>query len=1038
MHNYTKIRMSLLAMTIMIFCFVGNGFSGENTSQKKVAAVISTEKPIIDKVFPLSPKVLDNTAGFTFNNSITTFDDTRWYSKWHEVNVFKTELNHANSTNPYALRVGKGGQLYSIMTPIGEIAPPQNPDHAWIDDTYLSTIYQYDLDPDIKGVDALTAFIHSCGMYPHKDIAFQQGKQFWSPIVGEKWDAEKSEFSTISLGMISTGPSLNRGDVLFYQKIKDMGDGVFEITTIAYNYNTSYTNAKQGYITDLCPWGGVRTSKLPNLILSNPDQTWKVSNNQFGDNNSLFYSDKTGGWAIATQNPNLDTSYSLGLVFGQNNPESRDKFYTCGKTDVSRSFTVQAVTYREVFKPGNTFYCRQYYVLGKLKDVVEKCKKLESYTSSGFLKFDQTTATSIPLYLTEKDGQTIISEEGTTPAFYVYAEPVKDSKPLYLIRNTATNKLHVTCDPYMIMPRYTIDEDPLKRKGIRPYDGTTEILKLYGFVMPSAFSSKFIDYKPLNSILTDKTFFTEKGIYDLGIMVRNKLDARLLEVKWDGEAADGLWSSALNWSNNKLPSDSIIITLNTKAKVDAIGMANSGYLPAHSYTTVSGGATLTVSGGAIRMNNNNLDVAADGALEGEWWDLNNGTLSFEDGASVNIKNWENKGTNVFNLKLGSSGFKTLKAAGFYIGSGTTIANATYNVDMANYTGGEDTIVLIDYIENKAGLTAEEFKKAKLNILNVGSFTNSTLSFDERANDIVLIIRRGDEVVGVKWDGEAGDGLWTSALNWSTNKLPGNEDHIILDKEEIVDTYGMPNSGYLPANCTIDISGGATLTNSIGAIRLNGSTVNVSSTGSLAGDFWDMSNGAVNFVDGAVVDLAHWEVKGKNTFGFKLSATGFNQVAASAFRSGNSAVWADVTFNIDITDYKISNGASVVLADFNYHDPAFDGTFNPTVNVISGNSNLGGVLSFNKIDHSLVLTINTKTGVNALNISNDVKVNYNNSAITITGETENYKIINLVGQVISQGLTPDIITRIPFDFKGIVIVCGTKKDGTCFSQKVLVL
>ncbi len=506
---------------------------------------------------------------------------------------------------------------------------------------------------------------------------------------------------------------------------------------------------------------------------------------------------------------------------------------------------------------------------------------------------------------------------------------------------------------------------------------------------------------------------------------------------WDGEAGDGLWSTALNWSDNKLPAEGATIVIDSKAKVDAAGMPNSGYLPANSVTTVSGGATLTVSSGAVRMNRNTLTVASDGILTGEWWDLDNGTLNFFDGASVNIKNWENKGTNVFNFKLGESGFKTLNATNLQLGGGTTMANATYNVDLANYTGGETTIILVDFAENKAGITAADFKKAKLNVTNVGSLTNTTISFDDLSNDIVLNIRPGDQVVGIKWDDEAKDGLWTSALNWSTNKLPGSGDHIILDSEFITDTYGMPNSGYLPSNCTIDVDGGATFTNSIGAIRLNGCVINAGSKGNLAGDFWDMSNGTINVVDGAVVELSHLEVKGNCTLGFKLSEFGFSQIFAAAFRSGNGAVWSNVTFNIDISNYKISNGDTVTLAAFNYHDPLFDGTFDPVINIVSGNSKLGAKLTFDKLANALVLIVNSVSGVKSIDNSNDVYVRHNNSSITITGEAKNYKIVNMIGQTISQGLIQNQTTIIPMAKKGIYIVSGTKNNGNYYSKKLVV-
>ena len=161
-----------------------------------------------------------------------------------------------------------------------------------------------------------------------------------------------------------------------------------------------------------------------------------------------------------------------------------------------------------------------------LKDVIKKCKKLDSKVTGGFLDYEQSGATKIPLYLKQQSGQTVVAEQGDKPAFYVFAEPVKDSKPLFLIRNTKTGKFHATCDPYMIMPRYEIYKTAhtpnATGKGYRVYDGTTEIIKIYGYVMPKEFCKPDIEYVPLEKVLDDRSFYPGKGLYDKNIMVPRK------------------------------------------------------------------------------------------------------------------------------------------------------------------------------------------------------------------------------------------------------------------------------------------------------------------------------------------------------------------------------------------------------------------------------------------------------------------------------------------------------------------------------------
>ncbi|HEX2845905.1 MAG TPA: hypothetical protein VHN59_05115 [Chitinophagaceae bacterium] len=41
---------------------------------------------------------------------------------------------------------------------------------------------------------------------------------------------------------------------------------------------------------------------------------------------------------------------------------------------------------------------------------------------------------------------------------------------------------------------------------------------------------------------------------------------------------------------------------------------------------------------------------------------------------------------------------------------------------------------------------------------------------------------------LKWDGDAGDGQWTTSINWDLDRLPGPEDEVILDDTYINDNY----------------------------------------------------------------------------------------------------------------------------------------------------------------------------------------------------------------------------------------------------------
>ncbi|MDE3250412.1 MAG: T9SS type A sorting domain-containing protein [Bacteroidota bacterium] len=47
---------------------------------------------------------------------------------------------------------------------------------------------------------------------------------------------------------------------------------------------------------------------------------------------------------------------------------------------------------------------------------------------------------------------------------------------------------------------------------------------------------------------------------------------------------------------------------------------------------------------------------------------------------------------------------------------------------------------------------------------------------------------------VRWDGEAGDGLWSTALNWSTNLVPQSADDVLLDNSFVLGSYTIALNG----------------------------------------------------------------------------------------------------------------------------------------------------------------------------------------------------------------------------------------------------
>ena len=514
-------------------------------------------KSLLQNIFPTGGAPSIAGALFNIEVDITDFENNIWHPRWQEKNVFRIQLSdNQNKNNPYSIRIGKGGQLYSIKTRIGELMPPQNEDHSWVDDCLLLTYLDYNRNfmhtPNKPQVDNLSGFIHQAGMYQSYDKDFMNQNtpdgNFFAPVVAEYWDAKNSQYSCITLGMTPVGPSYNRGDVLMYCAIRNIGEGVFEMQYMTYNYNYYYNPQSphesvlptDSYQTDITAWGGHRKTALPKLVMGLPDAP-ETYTNPFGsdkgmpvfgtDAKNTLWDDPTshGGWFAAVQNLSDPNAYALSWIVGNHNTSEFSHMIMMGDADMpgadgrARDFEVMSLNYRGNAQPGTSFFFRYYYALGDISSIAKKSVEYRDYCTSKVLCFKEQTATTMPLFIKNNNGQQMLSESGDgSPAFYIYTQPVANSFPLFLIKNQEKNQYHITSDPYMLMKRVEIEKDyqQPRRMGFRPYDGTTEVVKLLGFVMPENKIDRSLQYSRLDDIIKDKTFYPQAGIYDNNIMVR--------------------------------------------------------------------------------------------------------------------------------------------------------------------------------------------------------------------------------------------------------------------------------------------------------------------------------------------------------------------------------------------------------------------------------------------------------------------------------------------------------------------------------------
>jgi hypothetical protein len=146
--------------------------------------------------------------------------------------VFFASLKHTeNADNSWEIRIGKGGQLYSIRGLFGESQAPQGqPDAHWIDQIFQLVGVNRALN---KSTVNHAYFVHQAGDYLDDPIL---KSTFSSPMLASDFDGADKAGYALNWGQQAHIPNVNQAGLLYYERIKDLGSGVIEWTYVIYNF----------------------------------------------------------------------------------------------------------------------------------------------------------------------------------------------------------------------------------------------------------------------------------------------------------------------------------------------------------------------------------------------------------------------------------------------------------------------------------------------------------------------------------------------------------------------------------------------------------------------------------------------------------------------------------------------------------------------------------------------------------------------------------------------------------------------------------
>ena len=220
------------------------------------------------------------------------------------------------------------------------------------------------------------------------------------------------------------------------------------------------------------------------------------------------------------------------------------------------------------------------------------------------------------------------------------------------------------------------------------------------------------------------------------------------DLVWDGGGGSALWTTATNWDPDFVPATGNTVAIASAVTVDCPNLN----LPACTISLTNNGA-MNCSAGAIRLQGATINVASGSTLSGGFWDMNSGTINFQNGAIASVPSWELKNTTRFTFKLGAAGFTKLTPGTLYGATGT-ITTSTWVADMASYTGGTGIIPLVDYSSDAytGGMDNTKFQTAALSVINLGVGYVANLQWNNTTKSVELNVTSAPGNPYTSWAG----------------------------------------------------------------------------------------------------------------------------------------------------------------------------------------------------------------------------------------------------------------------------------------------
>lgn len=420
-------------------------------------------------VFPALPDVVAAADAPSVSTRFSS-SGSAWSLPYGEEQVFLATLSSAPKSDgsawPWDVRIGKGGQIYSIRSNFGEAIPPQWRAAGVRQAPWMDEVFQVVAVPSKKHTREVPFFIHQAGVYLTDPILTAP---FHSPLLKSAASEDGRSFSTLTWGQLSGAQpdTPNRSRLLIYQKTTNLGDGVICVDNVLYNFGPETFDHLN------LPWGGTRATNLGTHLIAQPDGGWRKDDIDFGSNTRVPLKETAGWMAFAAGD--AGDSAALSLVFGtQENGKWRfgnarhGARPGAGETEW-RNYLVGTTIRSDAVKPGTSIASRYFLVVGTLAQARQQIDKRGLAAKAG-VQITPRPAAEAPVVAVGFDArnkQITLGGNDAAGKFYLLAEPADGSKPLFDL--TLADGTHVySLDPYAV--------------SAKPYDGRVKSFAIVGFV----------------------------------------------------------------------------------------------------------------------------------------------------------------------------------------------------------------------------------------------------------------------------------------------------------------------------------------------------------------------------------------------------------------------------------------------------------------------------------------------------------------------------------------------------------------------------